>query len=447
MLLLVDCSSCRTPLHLPPGATRIRCSICHAFTLVAPEPHHQSHAPASPLPFSNSFTFPPPSSSLYPPVPSPSVYPPPTLSHSLSAPSAFSHVPSAPSPFSHAPPAPSPFNHFPPAQAPLSHSSFNHAHLAPSPYNHAPPGPPPPVHGEKRAVIVGVSYKDTENELKGCINDAKCMKFMLMKRFKFPESCILMLTEEEADPLRWPTRNNITMAMHWLVLSCKPGDSLVFHFSGHGNNQTDLNGDEVDGFDETLLPVDHATSGVIVDDEINATIVRPLPYGVKLHAIIDACHSGTVMDLPYLCRMESRPGKYEWEDHRPPSGMWKGTSGGEVFSFTGCDDDQTSVDTPQLSGSAWTGAMTYAFIQAIERGHGTTYGSLLSAMRSTVHEIFDTNKGRELVEVDSDFLNTLLGLLILGAAPSAGEEAPQKTQEPQLSANEAFDVYEKPFSL
>lgn len=94
------------------------------------------------------------------------------------------------------------------------------------------------------------------------------------------------------------------MAMHWLVLSCKPGDSLVFHFSGHGNNQTDLNGDEVDGFDETLLPVDHATSGVIVDDEINATIVRPLPYGVKLHAIIDACHSGTVMDLPYLCRME-----------------------------------------------------------------------------------------------------------------------------------------------
>lgn len=197
MLLLVDCSSCRTPLHLPPGATRIRCSICHAFTLVAPEPHHQSHAPASPLPFSNSFTFPPPSSSLYPPVPSPSVYPPPTLSHSLSAPSAFSHVPSAPSPFSHALPAPSPFTHLPPAQSHFSHvpsSSFNHAHLAPSPFNHAPPGPPPPVHGEKRAVIVGVSYKDTENELKGCINDAKCMKFMLMKRFKFPESCILMLT-------------------------------------------------------------------------------------------------------------------------------------------------------------------------------------------------------------------------------------------------------------
>lgn len=300
-------------------------------------------------------------------------------------------------------------------------------------------------------MIVGVSYKNTKDELKGCINDANCMKFMLMKRFQFPESCILMLTEEEADPMRWPTKNNITMAMHWLVLSCKPGDSLVFHFSGHGNNQMDDNGDEVDGFDETLLPVDHRTSGVIVDDEINATIVRPLPYGVKLHAIVDACHSGTVMDLPYLCRMD-RLGNYEWEDHRPKTGMWKGTSGGEVFSFTGCDDDQTSADTPQLSGSAWTGAMTYAFIQAIERGHGMTYGSLLNAMRSTVHEIFDKNKGRELVEVGgADFLSTLLGLLILGASPPDEEEevnqAPQKTQEPQLSANEAFAVYEKPFSL
>ncbi|CAL9226768.1 unnamed protein product [Arabidopsis halleri] len=421
MLLLVDCSSCRTPLHLPPGATRIRCAICHAFTLIAPDPRLQSHASASPFPFPNS--------SPVTPAPSASTYPPPS-----------------PSLFTHAPPAPSPFNHAPP-----EHYPFTHAPSSPSPFNHAPPGPPPPVHGQKRAVIVGVSYKNTKDELKGCINDAKCMKFMLMKRFQFPESCILMLTEEETDPMRWPTKNNITMAMHWLVLSCKPGDSLVFHFSGHGNNQMDYNGDEVDGFDETLLPVDHRTSGVIVDDEINATIVRPLPYGVKLHAIVDACHSGTVMDLPYLCRMD-RLGNYEWEDHRPPSGMWKGTSGGEVFSFTGCDDDQTSADTPQLSGSAWTGAMTYAFIQAIERGHGTTYGSLLNAMRSTVHEIFDKNKGRELVEVEgADLLTTLLGLLILGASPLDEEEevnqASQKTQEPQLSANDAFDVYEKPFSL
>lgn len=59
----------------------------------------------------------------------------------------------------------------------------------------------------------------------------------------------------------------------------------------------------MDGYDEVIWPVDHQTEGKILDDEINATIVRPLTQGVKLHAIIDACHSGTVLDLPFLCRM------------------------------------------------------------------------------------------------------------------------------------------------
>ena len=93
------------------------------------------------------------------------------------------------------------------------------------------------------------------------------------------------------------------MALYWLVQGCQPGDSLLFHYSGHGSRQRNYNGDEVDGYDETLCPLDFETQGMIVDDEINATIVRPLPHGVKLHAIIDACHSGTILDLPFLCRM------------------------------------------------------------------------------------------------------------------------------------------------
>ena len=38
-------------------------------------------------------------------------------------------------------------------------------------------------------------------------------------------------------------------------------------------------------------------------------------------------------------------GQYGWEDHRPRNGIWKGTSGGDAFCFSGCDDDQTSADT------------------------------------------------------------------------------------------------------
>jgi Caspase domain len=43
-------------------------------------------------------------------------------------------------------------------------------------------------------VICGISYKGTEYELKGCLNDANCMKYLLVNRFGFPESSILMLT-------------------------------------------------------------------------------------------------------------------------------------------------------------------------------------------------------------------------------------------------------------
>ncbi|XVF54839.1 hypothetical protein PTKIN_Ptkin05aG0213500 [Pterospermum kingtungense] len=321
----------------------------------------------------------------------------------------------------------------PPPSASSNHYQQPHLQLqAPSPYNHAPPGLPPQAHGHKRAVICGVSYKNTSYELNGCINDVNCMKFLLVNRFKFPESSIVTLTEEETDPYKRPTKCNIRMALRWLVQGCQPGDSLVFHYSGHGSQKKNDTGDEVDGYDETLCPSDFESQGMIVDDEINATIVRPLPHGVKLHAIIDACHSGTALDLPYLCRMD-RHGRYVWEDHRPRTGTWKGTNGGEVISFSGCDDDQISADTSVLSRSTSTGAMTYAFILAIERGHGTTYGNMLNAMRSTI---------RNAHEKEGGFVTTLISMLLTGGSLDGGSK-----QEPQLTANERFDVYKKPFSL
>ncbi|CAL4915626.1 unnamed protein product [Urochloa decumbens] len=351
MMMLINCSGCRTPLQLPHGAPCIRCAICGAVTHVAPAPHAE------------------PSRGAVQPAPG----------------------------------------------------------WGP---------PPPPAHGRKRAVVCGISYRYSRHELKGCINDAKCMRHLLMTRFNFPDDSIIMLNEEQTDPYKIPTKHNIRMAMYWLVQGCQPGDSLVFHYSGHGAQQRNYSGDEVDGFDETLCPLDFETQGMIVDDEINAAIVRPLPHGVKLHALIDACHSGTALDLPFLCRM-NRSGQYVWEDHRPRSGVWKGTSGGEAISFSGCDDDQTSADTSALSKVTSTGAMTYCFIQAIERGQGTTYGSILNSMRSTIRSTGDS------AGVGGSAVTSLITMLLTGGSLSAGG----LRQEPQLTACDTFDVYAKPFSL
>lgn len=109
--------------------------------------------------------------------------------------------------------------------------------------------------------------------------------------------------KEERNPERIPTRYNIRRAMWWLLQNTQSGDSLVFHFSGHGTQQMNMDGNEIDGLDEAICPVDYEEQGKIVDDEINTALVRPLPRGAKLHAIVDACHSGTALDLPFVCKM------------------------------------------------------------------------------------------------------------------------------------------------
>jgi Caspase domain len=72
----------------------------------------------------------------------------------------------------------------------------------------------------------------------------------------------------------------------------------------------DRDGDEEDGSDEILIPGDYKESGQIVDDEIFQQFVTQVPPGVHVVAMIDCCHSGTAMDLPYVCNVgdgEIRP--------------------------------------------------------------------------------------------------------------------------------------------
>lgn len=53
---------------------------------------------------------------------------------------------------------------------------------------------PPPVYGPKRAVICGISYKDHQKSLKGSINDAWSMRYLLVERLGFPSASVLVLT-------------------------------------------------------------------------------------------------------------------------------------------------------------------------------------------------------------------------------------------------------------
>jgi hypothetical protein len=58
-------------------------------------------------------------------------------------------------------------------------------------------------------------------------------------------------------------------------------------------------GDESDGFDETIIPLDFQEAGHIKDDELIASFIKPIKKGVIVTCLMDCCHSGTVLDLPY----------------------------------------------------------------------------------------------------------------------------------------------------
>eukprot|EP00741_Cyanophora_paradoxa_P018447 tig00021070_g17810.t1 len=153
----------------------------------------------------------------------------------------------------------------------------------------------------RRAVHVAISYKhDEDNFLPGCWNDAKSMVDLGMKQYGFKSKDIKMLTDEDFNKNfpSFPTHKNVVNALKWLIEGARPGDILLFTFSGHGGQIKDLDGDEIDGKDETLIPVDYETAGEITDDELAALFAK-LPRGVRLICFLDCCHSGTGLDLPY----------------------------------------------------------------------------------------------------------------------------------------------------
>ncbi|CAE7076486.1 unnamed protein product [Rhizoctonia solani] len=107
--------------------------------------------------------------------------------------------------------------------------------------------------GRKKALSIGINYFGQQGELRGCINDSNNICAFLTGQFGYKKDDIVQLVDDATDPRKMPTRDNILQAMQWLVRDAKPNDSLFFHYSGHGGQTKDLDGDEADGYDEVPL--------------------------------------------------------------------------------------------------------------------------------------------------------------------------------------------------
>jgi hypothetical protein len=219
----------------------------------------------------------------------------------------------------------------------------------------------------KYALLIGINYRKTRSELRGCINDVNSMKKHLQETRGYLPENIVVLTE---DTPKKPTTRNIMEELDVLISKGIGDAELWLHYSGHGSHTRDRDGDEDDGQDETIVPLDFRTGGMITDDQLHDHLGK-LPDSCKMYCILDCCHSGTILDLKYQYRGDDRNGIESSEPRLK----------GNIIMISGCMDTQTSADA-RINGK-WAGAMTTSYIECMKGGaSGIECEDLLDGMRN-----------------------------------------------------------------
>jgi len=245
--------------------------------------------------------------------------------------------------------------------------------------------PPRAFKTYKFALLVGVNkYAMPGADLNGCVNDVHGMKGVLTKYYGFDPNNMMVLLDKDA------TRENIINGLNWLVARSREGAELVFHYSGHGSQVLDKDGDEVkDQLDEILCPHDLDWNHPLTDDIIHNKFKQIHP-GAFLTMVCDSCHSGTMsreMKPPGVgcscgdgcgCKTKSRYlqppqeiidrqikafdlGKIKAGPNKIGKKQGKGIQNHVLLS--GCKDNQTSADA--YINNKYQGALTANLLRAL----------------------------------------------------------------------------------
>lgn len=258
--------------------------------------------------------------------------------------------------------------------------------------------------GVKRALLIGINKYKGVPKLQGSLNDVATMKQVLMTRWGFDERHLTVLTDEAA------TRAGMLAALENLVREAGTNDTVYVHYSGHGSQVPDTNGDEQDdGLDETLVPQDGRTGDVrdITDDELDALFARLRSKTALI--VLDSCHSGTAtrsMDI----RTRSIPADTRVDLYRKAEAAAPKTRAivpvvsSRYVVMTGAASHQEALDGP-VDGR-FHGFFTYALSKSLSS----------SPMNASPHEVF-RGVERELKRIQNHFGRTSMPEPQLEAPP------------------------------
>ncbi|XP_014557452.1 hypothetical protein COCVIDRAFT_97286 [Bipolaris victoriae FI3] len=290
----------------------------------------------------------------------------------------------------------------------------------------------------KKSLLIGINYVGSSHELRGCHADVDNMaEFLYYRGYdNSPKNRVILTDRPEVPPDSpyYPNGHNILAAMDWLV--SEPGCTLFLHYSGHGGQVADTDGNRTTGLDASLVPIDFEQRGQISSTILHQHLVTRMARDCTLFVIMDCCHSGSALELPYVYRSDSdgqislmdnlKTGLHLAEEARDiisggftfdkvgeaqqllagASSFFKGLrhmgeeqeeglEDGEfadqygherkmVTMFSGCKDEQTSADA-HIQGRA-TGAMTWAFLEMMKTTERPSYAETLKYTRKLLDE-------------------------------------------------------------
>jgi hypothetical protein len=276
----------------------------------------------------------------------------------------------------------------------------------------------------KLALLVGINeYPETGefSALRGCVMDVDLQRQLLINRFGFNPKDILTLTDAKA------TRQGILTAFEeHLIKQAKPGDVVVYHFSGHGSRVADPDGDTPEKLNSTFVPVDSTAAagtrsqGGLVQDIMGRTLFL-LMYALQTEnvtAVLDSCYSGggtrgnlQIRSVRGGSQLQATPAEQEYQQrwlstlNLSPEEYKRlrrqGVAKGVVIAST--KPDQVAADT--AFNDVYAGAFTYIMTQYLwQQTRNESLGSVVvNVSRTTKKASFTEQEPIAEVKPNSDY--------------------------------------------
>lgn len=258
----------------------------------------------------------------------------------------------------------------------------------------------------KRALVIGLGEQQDKawNKINGD-KDVPLMQGMLKSAgFK----SVTTLVNRQA------TKAGIIGAFKKMTTSCKQGDVVYIHYSGHGQQMTDVHNDERDGLDECWIPYDAYRKASrtyhgerhLTDDELNVylnAIRNKIGAKGKLLVVIDACHSGDgtrgeddeiVRGVEDTLMVDSQNARGLYETFEAIKSFFMGDNGKENvintkakplaerwITISACRSDQVNVEMK----SPAVGKLTYALWKELKNSDKVNNDEFMRRIRKFVN--------------------------------------------------------------